>query len=288
MPTFESFGVWASLVLKAVAASADAIRGLGDSGRKVVEQRSGAYREWDPEIIAVDRAAEDAILRCIRESGFGGQIISEEAGVVPLEGGSEKGYFIVDPFDGSMLFRRNIRAFWYTCLGAYAEDGEPKAAAIGDLVAGHVEFCDEQRAYRGRLGKGEVLDVQVLHAGGAKRLSEAYIETYLMKPQWMYPACEQFRPLFSKVNMILPNGGPGGFADVAAGRVDAYLAVKEAAVEVFNGLPIALRAGCVATDYSGMPIAFSPEIERQYSLVCSANQGLHEQILRKISSLGLC
>jgi len=287
VPSFESYGPWAGLALKAVAASLGAIRNLGAAGRKVVEQRAGDYREWDPEIIAVDRGAEEEILRCIRDSGFGGTIISEEAGVVPLEGGSERAYFIVDPFDGSMLFRRGIPAFWYTCLGIYGEDGEPRAAAVGDAVCGYVEFCDEKGAYRGRLAGGEVQEVETLQTCGAQDLSEAYIETYLMKPQWMYPACRQFEPLFKKVKMILPNGGPAGFADVAAGRVDAYLAINEAAVEVFNGLPIALRAGCVVTDYSGMPVAFSDDIERQYSLVCSANRSLHEQILAQISSLRL-
>ncbi len=287
MPSFGSYGPWAGLGLKAVAASLEAIRRQGSGGRRVVEQRSGSYREWDPEIIAVDKAAEDEIIRCIRESGFGGKIISEEAGVVRLEGGSQTAYFIVDPFDGSMLYRRNIAAFWYTCVGIYGEDGEPRAAALGDALAGHIEFCDEQRAYRGRLAEGEVVDVEVLQARGAEELSEAYIETYLMKPAWMYPACQQLEPLFRKVKMILPNGGPCGFADVAAGRVDAYLAIREAAVEVFNGLPIAQQAGAVITDFSGMPVAFSDDIGQQYSLLCSANRRLHEQLLAEISSLGL-
>jgi len=288
MPSFDSYGEWAALALRAVSASLRAIRDIGSRGAEVVETRKGGYRAFDPEVIAVDRLAEGEILRVLKESGHAGTVISEEAGVLELVGerGKARAYFVIDPFDGSKLFRRQVRAFWYTCLGIYGPDGEALAAAVADVIDGCVEFCNQEAAFRGRLGENDVQDVQVLRVEGTRKLEDAYLETYLMSPDFLYPTCTRFEPLFRKVKMIIPNGGPGGFGDVAAGRVDAYLGITEAAIDVLPGLPIAQRAGCVVTDFWGQPLAFSPAIERQYALLCSCNMRLHEQLLAEIAALG--
>jgi len=288
MPSFDSYGEWTALSLRAVSASLRAIRAAGAQGTEVVERRQAGYRAFDPEVIAVDRLTEAELLRVLRESGYGGTVISEEAGVLKLEGapGRESAYFVIDPFDGSKLYRRQIRAFWYTCLGVYGSDGSALAAAVADVIDGSVEFCNQEASFRARLADDHVEQAQRLEARATDELKDAYLETYLMSPDFLYPASHRFQPLLRKVKMILPNGGPCGFADVAAGRVDAYLGITEAAIDVFPGLPIAERAGCLVTDFSGQPVAFSPDIERQYALLCSCSRRLHEQVLAEISALG--
>ena len=39
-----------------------------------------------------------------------------------------------------------------------------------------------------------------------------------MKPAFLYPTVEALRPLLGRARFVLPNGGPGGFVDVACGR----------------------------------------------------------------------
>jgi fructose-1,6-bisphosphatase/inositol monophosphatase family enzyme len=303
-----SLGTWANLALRVVSASLKEIRSLAGRGTEVVEGRPAGYREWDPEVIRVDKAAERIILEEIKTSGLRAIILTEESGRVEqpasscAQGASLAGarhgqaasggqagqspvYFIVDPFDGSLLYRRQIPAFWYTCLGIYSSEGEPLTAAVADVSSQQVDFCNEQAAFTGRLENGELRQATKLRPSQVEELSEAFVETYLMKPAFMYPTAIRLEPLLSRVKFILPNGGPCGFADVATGRVDVYIAVREAAVEVFTGMPIAQRAGCVVTTWDGKEVQFNDDINREYSIVCSSNQGLHEQILEALRGL---
>jgi fructose-1,6-bisphosphatase/inositol monophosphatase family enzyme len=279
-------GKWANLALRVVSASLKEIRSLAGQGTEVVEGRPAGYREWDPEVIRVDKAAERIILGEIKASGLRAMILTEESGRVEQPGkGQSPVYFIVDPFDGSLLYRRQIPAFWYTCLGIYSSEGEPLTAAVADVSSQQVDFCNEQAAFTGRLENGELRQTTKLRPSQVEELSEAFVETYLMKPAFMYPTAIRLEPLLSKVKFILPNGGPCGFADVATGRVDVYIAVREAAVEVFTGMPIAQKAGCVVTTWDGKAVEFDDDINREYSIVCSSNQKLHERILEALRGL---
>jgi fructose-1,6-bisphosphatase/inositol monophosphatase family enzyme len=281
-----SLGTWANLALRVVSASLKEIRSLAGQGTEVVEGRPAGYREWDPEVIRVDKAAERIILEEIKASGLRAIILTEESGRVEQRGkGQSPVYFIVDPFDGSLLYRRQIPAFWYTCLGIYSSEGQPLTAAVADVSSQQVDFCNEQAAFTGRLENGELRQTTKLRPSQVHELSETFVETYLMKPDFMYPTVTRLEPLLSKVKFILPNGGPCGFTDVASGRVDVYIAVREAAVEVFTGMPIAQKAGCVVTTWDGKAVEFDDDINREYSIVCSSNQKLHEQILEALSGL---
>jgi fructose-1,6-bisphosphatase/inositol monophosphatase family enzyme len=114
-------------------------------------------------------------------------------------------------------------------------------------------------------------------------LKDAYLATYLMKPHFLYPTVERYKPLLSQVKFVLPNGGPCGFADVAAGRCDIYLAVQQPMIEVFAGLPIALSAGCVVTDFSGNSVSFDADLHRRYDVLCTCTPQLHEKVLQVLT-----
>ncbi len=106
-----------------------------------------------------------------------------------------------------------------------------------------------------------------------------------MKPPFLYATVTALRPLFERAKFILPNGGPGGFADVASGRIDVYLAWNEALTEVYSAAYIAERAGCVITHWDGSPVVFRPDVNAVYSLVCSANAGLHRRVLSLLKTV---
>jgi fructose-1,6-bisphosphatase/inositol monophosphatase family enzyme len=119
----------------------------------------------------------------------------------------------------------------------------------------------------------------------ATTLDGAFLEAYLKKPSFLYPTATALRPLFERARFILPNGGPNGFADVACGRIDVYFAWNEALTEVFSAIFIAERAGCVVTHWDGSPVRFCPDIHAVYSLVCSANPRLHEEVLQALKGI---
>ena len=99
------------------------------------------------------------------------------------------------------------------------------------------------------------------------------------------PGRAKLRPLLGRARFVLPNGGPGGFVDVACGRVDVYLAWREALTEVFSTVGLALTAGCVVTGWDGAPLVFRPDIHALHTLVCSANPRLHAEVLRALEGV---
>ncbi len=285
--THGSFRPWGAAVLDALRAAHGTVNRLAvGRGRRVVAGRSPGYRPWDPEVIGVDTAAERAVVAALRHAGVRGTLLSEEAGSVPLTGGGSGSplrddpvFVILDPFDGSLLYRRGIRAHWFTALGIYGRGGEPRAAGLIDHVTGETILAD--RAGTARLAAGRTRGAP-LRPARTRRVAGAYLEAYMMKPSFLYPTARLLRPLLQHAKCILPNGGPAGFADVAAGRIDVYLAWSEALTEVFSALFIAERAGCVVSHWDGSPVRFRPDIHAVYRLVCSANRSLHAEVLRTL------
>lgn len=270
----------AQFVIRAVVAAMRRARQLGEAATEVVATRQAGYREWDPEVIRIDRELENAYVQALQQTGWRLTLLSEELQQVELPGGGEPLFAVCDPFDGSALYRRRIRAFWFTALSLYDADGNPLAAAVGDPLNNLIEFSTQDGAFVASVGN---LDRRLpLRPNTTKTLKDAYLASYLMKPHFLYPTVERYKPLLSQVKFVLPNGGPCGFADVASGRCDIYLAVQQPMIEVFAGLPIALKAGCIVTDFAGNPVPFDPDINRRYDVVCTCTPTLHEQVLNVI------
>ncbi len=290
----HEFDSWTEFGLTVIRESIELVNSLGSKGTRVVDVRTGEYRHWDPETLKVDKEVEDFFIKKIKEKGIYGTFLSEEAGKLDLERSKscpekldEKVYFISDPFDGSLLYKRNISAFWYTTLAVYSEDDSVKTAIVGDCAGRSIDFCDSHKAYTSRIKDKNITDISEIKPSQTSKLSDAFIETYLMKPHYLYPAAINFKPLFEKVKFILPNGGPSGFCDVARGKVDIYLANKQPFVDVFTGLAIAQKAGCVITDYNGNPPKFEPDINKRFNIICSANQYIHKQVLEVLKECKL-
>lgn len=281
---------WRQRVLEGLRAARAAVRRLAPRvGQRVVAGREAGYRSWDPEVIGVDTAAERAILAALNRGGIRGTLLSEEAGQTTMEGrsgragaGPEPVYVIMDPFDGSLLYRRGIPAHWFSALAMYGQDGQPRAAGVTDHITGEIILADASGVVRTPRPGARPVPVQPARTAS---LDGAFLETYLGKPPFLYATATALRPLFERAKFILGNGGPCGFADVACGRIDVYFAWNEALTEVFSARYIAERAGCVVTQWDGAPIRFRPDIHAVYTLVCSANPRLHENVLHALKGI---
>ena len=292
MTAINSYDRWTAFALLCIRDSLVEVNRLGRRGSEVVSTvREEEYRHWDPETLRVDQAVEDLFIARLKEHGVQATVLSEEAQRLEVaserrqEGLDEPIYFVSDPFDGSLLYKRNIPAFWFTSLAIYSLDGQPKCAAVGDCIEGTVDFADSSGAYTGRFSGEELADVTPLNPAETTELSQAFLETYLMKPHYVYPTILTYEPLLRRVKFILPNGGPAAFADVAKGRVDIYLALKQPFVDVFPGLFIAQQAGAVVTTFQGEEVVFSPDLNRRYDIVCSATRELHQQVLAQLAEI---
>lgn len=271
------------------AAHATVHRLTPTAGQRVVARREAGYRWWDPEVIGVDTATERAVIAVLATHGVHGVLLSEEAGERKLatRPGSrplnpDPVYVIMDPFDGSLLYRRGIRAHWFTALGIYGQDGAPRVAGLIDHTTQEIAVGDSAGAFRMPHLRARAVP---LRPAVTQTLDGAFLEAYMMKPPFLYATATALRPLIERAKFILPNGGPGGFADVAAGRIDVYLAWNEALTEVHSAAYIAERAGCVVTRWDGSRLAFTPDIHAVYNLVCSANPMLHREVLAALKTI---
>jgi len=279
---------WAPAVSAALRAAATAVRRTDPRrGQRVVAGRAEGYRPFDPEVIGVDTAAEKAAVAALRRAGVHGTLLSEEAGERrlprPRTGAApEPVHVVMDPFDGSMLYRRGIRAMWYTAIGLWALDGTPRAAGLVDHITGELALSDGMEVRRWAHPRARPDRPQ---PAATRDIESAFLEAYLMKPAFLYPTTEALRPLLRRARFVLPNGGPGGFVDVACGRVDVYLAWREALTEVFSTVAVALAAGCVVTGWDGASLVFRPDINALHTVVCSANPRLHAEVLRVLEGV---
>lgn len=299
-----SSSVWIKFALELAAEAVDQVAQLAPAeGRVVVEERDatpGSYKSWDPKTLRIDKQLENYFLEQLAEKGLEAVVLSEEAGRVvvrprcaPEVDFDRPIYFVSDPFDGSLLYEREIPVFWYTALAIYTrparpELAEPLAAVVADCQTRKVCFCDTRRSYQALLGPGRKLSqIQPITPNSTHQLSEAFLETYLMKPQFMYPAAEKFKFLFKDVRFILPNGGPAGFCDVASGKVDVYFAFRQPHTDIFPGLAIAERAGCSISTFEGKPVRFEEEVTKRYNLICCANERLQRRVLELLAANGI-
>lgn len=295
---------WVELALKLAGEAVSRVQKLSQkSGAEVVETRdstTGSYRYWDTETLRIDKEIEEFYIDQLAEKGIDAIVLSEEVGSHKVEPRTAPEieldrpvYFVSDPFDGSLLYKRNIPAFWYSALAIYTrpekvEVAEPLTAVVIDLSSKMVYYCDVHQSYEGILDAwGKVDDRKVIKPGNTENLADAFLETYLMKPHYMYPTTEQFKFLFNEVKFILPNGGPCGFCDVASGRIDIYFAFKQPHTDIYPGLAIAEKAGCVVTTFEGHPVKFEDNVEKRFNVICTANPVIHDKVLNLLANNGI-
>ena len=304
MPERDASFAWTEYALKLAGEAVARVERLAHkSGAEVLETRDGtprSLRHWDTETLRIDKEVEGYYIDQLAEDGIDAIMLSEEVGrkVIKAKKAPKNGfrmpvYFVSDPFDGSMLYKRNIPAFWYTALGIYSrpklvEKAEPLTAVVVDLVSKLAQYCDSRDSYEGNIDTlGNITNRRQLRPNSTTQLGDSFLETYMMKPPFMYPTSEIFKFLLTRVKFILPNGGPCGFCDVANGRIDIYLGHKQPHNDIYPGLAVAEKAGCVLTTFEGHPVKFDDRVEKRFNVLCTCTEALHEKVLKLLADYGI-
>ncbi|MBW7996839.1 MAG: hypothetical protein FVQ81_09810 [Candidatus Glassbacteria bacterium] len=300
MVNTDSSAAWLDFALKISGEAVTRVSQTSQkSGAEVVETRSGeagSHRHWDTETLKIDKDIEDYYVEQLAEHGIDAIMLSEEAGRKKIEPRTAPPleldrpiFFVSDPFDGSLLYKRNIPAFWYTAMAIYTrpdnvEVAEPLSAVVTDLTNRIVQYCDSQTSYEGVLDTfGKVQDKHEIRPNKTTELADAFLETYMMKPPFLYPTAQLFEFLFSRLKFILPNGGPCGFCDVANGRIDIYFGHKQPHNDIYPGLAVAEKAGCVVSTFEGHEVKFDDNVERRQNVLCTCTRELHDKVLELLA-----
>ena len=294
---WKSEGDLAAFNLACVAEAMDTVENLSsqNTGAEVVEKRVGEYKNWDPDILKVDKDTENGYRRRLEQLGNPITFLSEEAGTVEIhpDAQGEKYFVVCDPFDGSYLFKHGIPAFWYSSLALFDAEMKPLCCAVGDCFLKVIAFANGQGAFIAKLDGDRLLHKVKLDKNYRQRMGRpdvtkmpgASIGSYVMKPaKYLMPLVDEYRDLLKPFKFLNPNGGPYGFAEVAEGKIDCYFARQQPFVDVFSGIYIAQQAGAVVTDFDGNPVKFVDNEETVWDVVATTNQLLHDEVLSEIAA----
>ena len=293
---WKSEGDLAAFNLACVAEAMDTVKNLSDRniGAETVEKRIGEYKNWDPDILKVDKDTENGYYRRLEQLGTPITFLSEEAGTVEINPGAngEKYFVVCDPFDGSYLFKRGIPAFWYSSLALFDADMKPSCCAVGDCFLRVIAFANERGAFIAHLDGDQLLHRvkldkayrESMGRADITKMEGASIGSYVMKPaKYLFPLVDEYRDLLKPFKFLNPNGGPYGFVDVAEGKIDCYFARQQPFVDVFSGIYIAQQAGAIITDFDGNPVKFVDDEETVWDVLATTNQTLHDEVLSAIA-----
>ncbi|HUU27254.1 MAG TPA: inositol monophosphatase family protein [archaeon] len=299
-----SMSIWIKLALQLAG---EAVKRVGEVARAIETQMaqtsSGSLEisgNWESKILDLEREIEKFYKVQLAEMGIDAVMLSKESGspkveprCAPEDDLDRPIYFVSDPINSTFLYRREMPVYWYTALAIYTrfpkeELAEPLAAVVADCLTGKLYFCDSKCSYEGRFtAEGRLEESDLIIPNQTDKLSEAILETYQIKTEHIHPIIEKYKSIFREVKFILPNGGPGGFCDVAAGTVDVFFDFKPPRTDIFPGIAIARKAGCKVSTFEGYPVKFEEKVEKRYNnVVCSANEALHEKVLKLLKANG--
>jgi myo-inositol-1(or 4)-monophosphatase len=187
-----------------------------------------------------DRAAEEKILRLLRERAPGAAVLAEESG----ESGKGDLRFIVDPLDGTTNYAHGIPLF--TCTVA--------AEVSGELVAGCTVDPMRAETFRAHRGGGAFVGARKLAVSATAKLDEAVVCTgfpYGHREQLpkMVSAFGRFTELARGTRRL--GSAAMDLAYVAAGRLDLFWEQGLRPWDIAAGIVLVREAGGVVTRFDG-------------------------------------
>jgi myo-inositol-1(or 4)-monophosphatase len=203
-----------------------------------------------------DRAAEERILRLLRERAPGAAILAEESG----ESGGGELRFIVDPLDGTTNYAHGLPLF--TCTVAAELQGRLAAGCTVDPCRGET--------FRARRGGGAWLGERRLSVSSADKLTDALVCTgfpYDKRGGRLGPMIGAFG-LFTEASRGTRRLGSAALdlAYVAAGRLDLFYEQGLKPWDVAAGVLLVEEAGGIATRFDGS----APDLGSGEILACNA------------------
>ena len=210
-----------------------------------------------------DQAAEEAVLRALRERAPGARVLAEESG----ESGSGEARFIVDPLDGTTNYAQGLPLF--ACTVAAEVKGRVVAGCTVDPLRGEV--------FRAARGTGAWLGDRRLEVSTVTDLLQAVLCTGFPygdreKLPEMLAAFSRFTELARGTRRL--GSAALDLAYVAAGRLDGFWEQGLHAWDVAAGQVLVEEAGGVATRFDGSPLDLAG------GEIAAAGTGLHAAILQ--------
>ncbi len=191
----------------------------------------------------VDHAAEEAIIRTLREAYPSHGFLGEESGTSPRASESEH-LWIIDPLDGTTNF---LHGFPQYCVSiALKHKGVLQQAVIYDP--------NRNELFTATRGAGAFLNDRRIRASATDKLGDALIGTGF--PFREFAHFEEYMRMFSEVTRRVagvrrPGSAALDLAWVAAGRTDGFWEMGLSPWDMAAGALLVREAGGMVADFEG-------------------------------------
>lgn len=256
---------WVEIALEAARRGAAVLRRRFGSLRVEHAERKGP-KDY---VTAVDREAEEAVVRYLERAAPGVGVVAEER---PASGPADGLRWVIDPLDGTTNYIHTYPLFAVSV--ALARGEEPLAGAVIDPLRGE-EFS-------ARRGGGAFLNGRPVRASSAERLADGLVLTgFPFRAVDLLP--DYLRSLEAMVRGASGVRRDGSAAldlcYVACGRADAFWELRLSPWDIAAGSLLVAEAGGQLSDFTG-----GSGYWRSGDTVAS-NGLLHEELIRLLSAI---
>ena len=224
---------------------------------------------------AIDILAEEIVLTGLKALQEPLTIISEEMGVMELQGGGTR--VMVDPVDGS---KNAVAGIPFFCTSIAVSDGD----VLGKVRLSYVLNLSNGDEFWAEAGSGAYLNGRRLQTQEDDLLSLVSYEAQV--PAKDLPA---IMPLLSQSRKTRCLGATAlDLAYLACGASSVFVTPSRSrSFDFAGGWLLAKEAGAVITNISGEDIeSVSLDLKKSTSLLAAGNKGLHKKALALLSKGG--
>ena len=225
----------------------------------------------------VDLAAENAIVKTIRQYDVSFTLISEESGVQEYGKTPKECYVTVDPVDGTTNFIRGLPFF----ASSIAVSSAPVLSAV---YAGIVADLVHNTAYTAIKGKGAFCNTKRISSSTMSSLDDAVIGLDLNTNN-VGEIAPQLTRLIQKTGHIRHFGANAlELCYVAEGLTDAFVDIrgKLRTTDVAAGMLILKEAGGTITTHKDETFDAKLDPKERIKFVASGNKQIHKSIINLV------
>lgn len=243
------------------------------------DQKRVYFQSPEHTTMLFDHEAEEIIIHGLIESGHGFEIISEERPTFTTSS-TPRYRFVIDPLDGSNNVSRGIMtasvALAVLPIDAPIDPARVQWALVGELFSGTV--------YQAQRGGGAFRNGQRCQVSETSKLEESVVGMNFDGRD--LETLSKFliqKPVPSKVRRTGSSAMDTVY--VASGAYDAFIDIGDviSAESFLASLSIVAEAGGVFSDHHGNALPAITNLSERFSLVVSATEQLHREILDKIN-----
>ncbi|MDO5851654.1 MAG: bifunctional fructose-bisphosphatase/inositol-phosphate phosphatase [Methanobacteriaceae archaeon] len=230
----------------------------------------------------IDDIAEKAAISVLESSNESLILISEEIGEIKIGNDDPKIVIILDPLDGTTNALKKIPCYGISIAVAKIEDKyNVEDLTLNDINIGFVKNFPTGDIYHAIKGNGSFKNGKSMNLSKIKKLEEATVGAYIYRAK-----LEQIDELCKIVRRMRILGSIAvELCYVADGTYDSFIDGRNIVriLDIAAAQLIITETGGIVTDKSSCKLKSNLKLSEKTSIVASANEHVHDEIVKLIN-----